>query len=142
MAPLLRSSTDTINPSKISGFKSTHTFTATAILIKAADAAKEANAAKPPPFLPIEPKFQTRQEGQDEADRLNTATQAVIGVKEAVAWAITDKAGARVTDAVLRTADGADHRSIDEYEINKLINTLMQGAERTSITEVRNNIVV
>jgi len=78
----------------------------------------------------------TRSNVQDKVDRLNEATQAIIGAKEAVVKAIINKAGARVTNAILCSADGADHKSIDKYELYKLVNTLMQGAERTSITEV------
>jgi hypothetical protein len=137
MASLLRSSTDTTNPSRISGLQSTHTITATAILLQAAADAKAANEATPKPDLAVEPDFATRAEAQDESDRINEATQAVIGAKEAIAKAITTKAGTRITDAILRTTDGQDHKSIDEFELHELVSALMQGAERTAISEVR-----
>jgi len=141
MASLLRSSTDTTNPSRISGLQSTHTITATAILLQAAADAKAANEAVPKPDPAVEPDFATRAEAQDESDRINEATQAVIGAKEAIAKAITTKAGTRITDAILRTTDGQDHKSIDEFELHKLVSALMQGAERTAISEVREGII-
>ena len=42
-------------------------------------------------------------------------TQAFIGAKEGTAAAITAKVGARVTDAVLQTADDMDCKSIDNF---------------------------
>ena len=57
-------------------------------------------------------------------------TYAVIGAKEGTAVAITAKVGARVTDAVLCTADGIDYKSTDEYELYELVAAAMQAAGR------------
>jgi hypothetical protein len=51
---------------------------------------------------------------------LNVINQSVIGVKEGVTEGITLKVGSDITDAILRTSDGSDHKSVDEYTLFKV----------------------
>jgi len=68
-------------------------------------------------------------------------TQAFIGAKEGTAAAITAKVGARVTDAVLQTADGMDCKSIDEFELYELITAAMQAAHCPQVREIRQQLL-
>jgi hypothetical protein len=63
--------------------------------------------------------FVKRTEAQEEADRLNVINQSVIGAKEGVTEGVTLKVGSNITDAILRTADGSDHKSVDDYTYSK-----------------------
>ena len=65
----------------------------------------------------------------------------MIGAKEGATEAITAKVGARVTDTVLRTSDGTDYKSVDEYELYQLTNAVMQAADRPRVREVRQQMV-
>jgi hypothetical protein len=63
------------------------------------------------------PTFTTRTEAQEEADQLNAINQSVIGAKEGVVEAVLKLVGSDITDAILCTADGSDHKSIDDFTI-------------------------
>jgi len=65
----------------------------------------------------ILPTFTTRIEAQEEADRLKVINQSVIGAKEGVVEAVSKLVGSDITDAILRTADGSDFKSIDDYTL-------------------------
>ena len=66
------------------------------------------------PDVPMPPAIEGRADAIDAADRENILNQSVIGAKEGVTDAINAKVGTRVTNSVLRTADGTDYKSIDE----------------------------
>ena len=68
----------------------------------------------------------TRADAMDAADRINQVNQAVIGAKEGITDGIIAVVGKRVTDTVLRTADGTDDRAIDDYEIHDLLTAAAQ----------------
>jgi hypothetical protein len=58
-----------------------------------------------------------------EANQLNVINQLVIGAKERVVVAITKLVGSNITNAILRMANGSNHKSINEftpYEVMKL----------------------
>jgi hypothetical protein len=63
------------------------------------------------------PTFTTRTEAQEEADQLNIINQSVIGAKEGVVEAILKLVGSDITDAILQTADGSDHKSINDFTL-------------------------
>ncbi len=63
------------------------------------------------------PTFTTRTEAQKEANRLNVINQSVIGAKEGVVEAVSKLVGSDITDAILRMADGNDHKSIDDFTL-------------------------
>ena len=56
----------------------------------------------------VAPKITTNANTQDEADRQNTARLTAIGVKEAIAAAITLIVGSQITNPILCTTDGSD----------------------------------
>jgi hypothetical protein len=67
------------------------------------------------------PSITAQAEAQEKDDRLNVINQSIIGAKEVEAT--TKLVGSDVTDAILRTADGSDHKSIDRfipYEVMKM----------------------
>jgi hypothetical protein len=49
-------------------------------------------------------------EAQEEADQLNVINQLVIGTKEGVVKANTKLVGNNVTNTILPTANGSDHK--------------------------------
>ena len=67
-------------------------------------------------------------EAQEESDRLNVINQSVIGTKEGVAEAVSKLVGSNITDAILRTADGSDFKSIDDYTLYEVMKVAIDGA--------------
>ena len=61
----------------------------------------------------------SRIEAQEEADRLNIINQSVIGAKEGVTEGVTNKVGGNIADTILRTSDGSNHKSVDDYTSTK-----------------------
>ena len=141
MARLLRSSTDGTNPSMISAIKSTDAANIETILRDSAADARATQLASSTPTIVVPAAITTRPDAIDAADRANNLTQSVIGVKEGATEAVTAKVGARVTDTVLRTSDGTDYKSVDQYELFQLINAVMQAADRPRVREVRQQMV-
>jgi hypothetical protein len=92
--------------------KSTDPITANLVL-KAAK--HKADAASKAASTTIAPAITLRSEAQEEADRLNVINQSVIGAKEGVVEAVAKLVGSNITDAVLQTANGSNHKSIDNY---------------------------
>ncbi len=62
--------------------------------------------------------------------------QLVIGAKEGIVEAVTKSVGSDITDAVLRTADGRDHKSIDDYMLFAVMAAAIDGADQPSTTNV------
>ena len=137
MSELLRSSKDPVNPSAISKIKSTDTAIIATVFRKSAEEAATASAAA---GKEIPPAITTRADALDAVDRQNNLTQAVIGAKEGATEAITERVGARVTDAVLRNVDGQDFKSVDEYELVDVVAAVMQAAERPRIKNIREKL--
>jgi hypothetical protein len=67
---------------------------------------------------------------------LNVINQSVIGAKEGVVKAVTKLIGSNITDAVLQTANGSDHKSIDDYTLFAVMAAAIDGADRPSTTDV------
>ena len=61
---------------------------------------------------------------------------AAIGVKEAIAAAITSIVGSQITNPILRTTDGSDFRTVEEYDLHQLLSAVKGGAERPSATAI------
>ncbi len=59
---------------------------------------------------------------------MNMINQLVIGAKEGVVKAVTKLVGSDITNAVLRTADGSDHKSIDDYTLFAVMTAAIDGA--------------
>jgi hypothetical protein len=96
--------------------KSTDTILAGSI-IKAAE--KRADKLTATTGKIILPSFTAQAEAQEEANRLNVINQLVIDAKEGVVEAITKLVGSDVTNAILRMANGSNHKSIDEFTLHK-----------------------
>jgi hypothetical protein len=140
MSELLRSSTDPTNPSAIAGIRTTDSATIASVIDASIKEARKLQAKSATPDVPIPPAIEGRADAIDAADRENILNQSVIGAKEGVTDAINEKVGTRVTDSVLRTADGTDYKSIDEYELHSLVAAVLQAAERPRIRDVRRNL--
>jgi hypothetical protein len=117
----------------LTNVKSTDAITANSVL-KAAKA--RADAASKASSTTITPTITSRSEAQEEADRLNVINQLVIGSKEGVVEAVTKLVGSDITDAVLGTADGSDHKSIDDYTLFAVMAAAINGADLPSTTDV------
>jgi hypothetical protein len=81
------------------------------------------------------PDITTRGDAQDEADRLNTINQAILGVKEGFKEAISEAGGTDALSSVLQEADGQP-RSIDDYTLHDLTQALIAGANRPKAKHV------
>jgi hypothetical protein len=60
----------------------------------------------------------------------------VIGTKEGVAKAITKLAGSNVTKAILRTDNGSDHKSINNFTLFEVLKSTINGANQPSTNNV------
>ncbi len=94
----------------LTNVKWTNAITANSVL-KAAKA--RADMASKASSTMITTTIASQLEAQEEADRLNVINQLVIGAKEGIVKAVTKLVGSDITDAVLRTANGSNHKSID-----------------------------
>jgi hypothetical protein len=94
----------------LTNVKSTDAIMANSVL-KAAK--NKVDAASKAASTTIAPTITSQLEAQEEANRCNVINQSVIGAKEGVAKAVTKLVGSNITNAVLRTADGSNHKSID-----------------------------
>ena len=111
-------------PNSLNKAKSTNVYTRASILKASKAAAKEATKtakATSASALEVEPEITIGTDAQEEADRLNMFRLAIIGAKEGVAAGISAVVGTVVTDTTLRTADGQDFKTIDEYQLVDLI---------------------
>jgi hypothetical protein len=95
-----------------------------------ADVASKASSTR------ITPTITSQSEAQEEADRLNVINQLVISTKEGVVEAVMKLVGSDITDAVLRTANGRDHKSIDNYTLFAVMAAAIDGADQTSTIKV------
>ena len=69
--------------------------------------------------ITVKPDITTRQEAQDEADRLNQIYQAILGVKEGFKEKLCDSGGTDALSLVLQQADG-QNKSITDYTLYEL----------------------
>jgi hypothetical protein len=88
----------------------------------------------------VKPDITTRQEAQDEADRLNQIYQAVLGVKEGFKEKICDSGGTDALSSVLQQAD-IKHKSIDDYTLYELTEARIAGAHRPKAMHILKQIV-
>jgi hypothetical protein len=75
-------------------------------------------------------------EAQEEANQLNVSNQLVIGAKEGVVEAITKLVGSNVTDAILRTANSSDNKSINNFTLFEVMKSAINGADQPSTNNV------
>ena len=60
---------------------------------------------------------------------------------EAIALANTVIVSAQITNPILRTTDGSDFRTVDEYALHQLLRAIMGGAKRPSATALMHTMV-
>jgi hypothetical protein len=85
----------------------------------------------------ILPTFTEQTKAQEEANQLNLINQSVIGAKEGVVKAGSKLVGSNITNAILRMADGSDHKSIDSFMLYKVMKKVaINGADRPSMNDV------
>ncbi len=82
------------------------------------------------------PTFTTRMEVQEEANQLNNINQSVIGAKEGVVKAVLKLVGSNITDAILQTADGSNHKSINDFMLYNVMKVAIDGADQPSMNDV------
>jgi hypothetical protein len=80
-------------------------------------------------------------EAQEEVDLLNVINQLVISAKEGVFEAITKLVVSNVTDATLQTADGSNHKSIDEFTLYKGMKVAIDSANQPSTNDVWEQLI-
>jgi hypothetical protein len=117
----------------LTNVKSTNAITTNSVL-KAAKA--RTDAALKALSTTITPTITSQSEAQEGADWLNMINQLVIGAKEGVVEAVMKLVGSNITNAVLRTADGSDHKSIDNYTLFAVMAAAIDGADRPSTTNM------
>jgi predicted transcriptional regulator len=67
---------------------------------------------------------------------LNVINQSVIGAKEGVVEAVSKLVGTNITNAILRTADGSNHKSIDNFTLYEVMKVAIDGADRPTTNDV------
>jgi hypothetical protein len=87
------------------------------------------------------PSITTRSDAQEEADRLNNYSQAVIGVKEGTVEAFIAAVGHDVLDTVLIDADGTSPKGIDDYLLSDLTKLIISEANRPKANDVLKQLV-
>ncbi len=117
----------------LTNVKSTDIIMANSVL-KAARA--RADAASKASSTMITPTITSQSEAEEEADCLNVINHLVISAKESVVEAVTKLVGSDITDAVLRTADGSNHKSIDNYTLFAVMAAAIDGTDQPSTTNV------
>ncbi len=118
--------------------QSTNAITAGSVLESAKKRADELSTTTGKTVLPT---FTTRTEAQKEANRLNVINQLVIGAKEGIVEAVSKLVGSDITDAILRTANGSDHKSIDDFKLYKVMKVAIDGADRPSTNDVLDQLI-
>ncbi len=101
---------------------------------------KEAEAESTATDTTVHPKITSRADAQEEAKRLNTNNQALIGAKEGVVEALTTFVGTDITDTILRQADG-DFKGLDEYTLHELLKTAVNRADRPPATDILDQLL-
>jgi hypothetical protein len=81
----------------------------------------------------ILPSITTQTEAQEEANQMNVINQMVISTKEGVVEAIANLVGSNVTDAILWTANGKDHKSINEFTLYTVMKVAINSAGQPSM---------
>ena len=89
----------------------------------------------------VAPEITTNADVQEEANWQIMSRLAAIGVKEAIAAGITALVGKHIKNPILRTMDGMDFRTVDQYELHQLLTVFKEGAERPSATTISEMMV-
>jgi hypothetical protein len=71
-----------------------------------------------------------------EADRLNVINQSDNGAKEDAVEAITKLAGSNITNAILCTSNGSNHKRVDDFTLFNVMQVAIDGANHLSTNDV------
>ena len=91
--------------------------------------------------ITVLPTFTTRMEAQEEANQLNVINRSVIGAKEGVVEAVSKLVDSNITDSILRTADGIDHKSIEDFTLYDVMKVAIDWADWQSTNDVFEHIL-
>jgi hypothetical protein len=119
------------------GPKANKTITATDVINMSKKEAKVESTAM---GSTVHPKITSCADAQEEAERLNTKNQALIGAKEGVVKALTTFVGTNITVTILHQADG-DFNGLDEYTLHELLKAAVNGADRPPATDILNQFL-
>jgi len=122
----------------LTGVQSTDAITAGSVFKSAKKRADELSTTTGKTVLPT---FNTQTKAQEEADRLNFINQLVIGAKEGVVEAVLKLVGSDITVAILRTPDGSDHKSIDNFTLYEVMKVAIDGADRLNMNDVLEQLI-
>jgi hypothetical protein len=67
---------------------------------------------------------------------MNVINQSLIGAKEGVVKAITKLVGSNVADAILWTADGNNHKNINNFTLFEVMKSAINGTNQPSTNDV------
>jgi hypothetical protein len=84
----------------------------------------------------ILPSITSRAEAQEEANQLNIINQSVIGAKEGVVEAITKLIGSDLTNAIFQTANGSNHKSINNFTLFEVMKLALNNANQPSTNDL------
>jgi hypothetical protein len=118
--------------------KSTDAIIASYVITKAKNKADDLTVSTGKTVLP---SITWRAEAQEEADWMNVINQLVIIAKECVVKAITKLVGSDVTDAILQTANGSDHKSINNFTLFEVMKLAIDGADRPSTNDILEHLL-
>ena len=124
-------------PNVLTRFKATVAIKKKDVLKASKDAATAASTNE----NQVEPEITTNSDAQEEADRQNLFRLAAIGYKEGIAAGITALIGKDKTNNILRSTDGRDFKSVDQYHLHQLIAAIRDGAVRPSAEKTRTTFV-
>jgi hypothetical protein len=107
--------------------------TTRSVIKKAKQNAKVLSILTGKTILPI---ITTQAEAQEEADQLNAINQSVIGAKEGTVEAIMKLVGSDITNATLCTADGSNHKIVNNFRLFNVMQVAINGANRPLTNDV------
>ena len=72
---------------------------------------------------------------------MNIINQSVIGAKEGVVEAVSKLLGSDITDAILRTPDGSNHKSINNFRLYKVMKVVINRADQPSTHDLLEQLI-
>jgi hypothetical protein len=118
--------------------KLTNVITAGSVIKKMKQNAKVLSILTGKTVLPI---ITTQAEAQEEANQLNVINQLVIRAKEGAVEAITKLVGSDITNAIRCTADGSNHKSVDDFTLFGVMQAAIDGADRPLTNDVLEHLL-
>jgi hypothetical protein len=124
-------------PNSINAIKSTTAFSADVVLkqsrAKAKKISQDTGATVPPAIT-------RHAEAQEEANRLNQYSQAVVGVKDRME-AFIAQVRHDVLNTVLIDADGVSPKGINDFQLSDLAQLIISGANRPKAGDVLQQLI-